>query len=372
MKKKMSFAELNNEVLFNKNNKKIIWQPRILAWYWDKMYAKEPLPAPFTGMTLPQIHREINASARIYEYGLAYKISEHPKVHRTERMLNETDKEIIIETPVGKQVAIERTSPNNGYVIHVKWEVSTKEELKVATWREENTTWEWNQEGFDKIADEWGDLGAPCMIIPRVNVQSLYLDRMGALDGIYAIYDWKDAVEAYFRALDRRDEMIIKVVNKSPIKIVNFGDNVHCGTLPPDIFEKYVLPAYQKRCDMLHSAGKFVYTHWDGDTGGLLPYAHDTELDGIEAITPKPQGDVTLEQIKEGLGDDIFLIDGIPAVYFDHTYSESDLIECTHRLIELFAPKLVLGISDEISSHGDIERCRIVGKIVEEYNSQFD
>ena len=38
-------------------------------------------------------------------------------------------------------------------------------------------------------------------------------------------------------------------------------------------------------------------------------------MDGIEAITPVPQGDVTLEEIKEGLGDEMYLIDGIPAIY---------------------------------------------------------
>jgi hypothetical protein len=32
----------------------------------------------------------------------------------------------------------------------------------------------------------------------------------------------------------------------------------------------------------------------------------------------------------------------------------------------------VLGISDEISSTGDIERIRIVGEIVDKYNSQYD
>ncbi len=38
------------------------------------------------------------------------------------------------------------------------------------------------------------------------------------------------------------------------------------------------------------------------------------------------------------------------------------------KLIELFSPKLILGISDEISLTGDIERIRVVGEIVEKYN----
>jgi len=68
----------------------------------------------------------------------------------------------------------------------------------------------------------------------------------------------------------------------------------------------------------------------------------------------------------------MFLLDGIPAVYFDDTFPVETLVECTHKLIELFAPKLVLGISDEISSTGDIERLRVVGDIVEAHNRQCD
>ena len=78
---------------------------------------------------------------------------------------------------------------------------------------------------------------------------------------------------------------------------------------------------------------------------------------------------MTLEQVKDALGDEVFLLDGIPAVYFDTTFPVSVLQECTHKLIELFAPKLILGISDELSSRGDIERIRVVAEIVNEYNA---
>lgn len=77
---------------------------------------------------------------------------------------------------------------------------------------------------------------------------------------------------------------------------------------------------------------------------------------------------MTLEEIKQGLGDEVFLIDGIPAVYFDETFPVEVLEQCTHKIIDLFAPKLILGISDEISSTGDIERVRLVTRIVDEYN----
>ena len=266
-------------------------------------------------------------------------------------------------------MTVTRKTPNNWYHITLKWPVASEEELKVAIWRAENTTWAWDQAAFDRVAAEWGDLGAPTIYLPRVNVQKLYLEDMGVENAIMALHDWPDTVEAYFRALDECHDRAIDVINPSPVEIVNFGDNVHARTLSPKLFRRYVLPAYQHRCERLHSTGKFVCSHYDGETKPLLPLAHETGLDGIEAITPLPQGDVTLEEIKAGLGDDMVLLDGIPAVFFDEEFPVSALEECTHRLIELFAPRLILGISDEISSHGDIERIRVVGRIVDEYNA---
>ncbi len=367
----INFSELHRQVVFGKSNGRIIWQPRIGAWYHDKIFEKEPFPPPFTGMDLPAIFRELNCSARIYEYNGCFQAVEHPAVKFSSRKLNDTDTEILIETPVGKQTAVNRISYNSRASSHVKWEVSSEEELKVATWRKENLTWRWNQEVFDQVQKTWGDLGAPTMYVPRVNIQDFYINTMGTQNGIYALYDWPDTVRAYFRALDECHDRLIDLINQSPVDIINFGDNLHCGTLPPNLFCEYVLPIYQKRCEKLHRAGKFIHAHWDGDVKGLLPYAHQTGLDGIEALTPKPQGDVTLEEIKEALGNDLFLIDGIPAILFDKTFPVSMLEEYTHRLIEMFAPKLVLGISDEISATGDLERIRVVGKIVEEYNRKI-
>jgi hypothetical protein len=246
------------------------------------------------------------------------------------------------------------------------------EELKVATWREENATWEWEQENYDLWIDKAGDLGAPTMFMPRMNVQCLYIEKMGVEKGIFAIYEWPEEIDTFFAKLEDNHDRLIEVINKCPIDIINYGENVHAGTLSPDLFLKYHLPACQRRSDKLHQANKFVCSHWDGDTKPLLKYAKETGLDGIEAITPLPQGDVTLEEIKDGLGDDLFLLDGIPAVYFDHTFSEETLIECTEKLMDLFAPKLILGISDEISSTGDMERIRLVDDLVNKYNREIE
>lgn len=368
----VDLATLHHQVAFGESGGKIIWQPRIGCWYTDKLFEEQALPAPYTGMGINEIYRALGCSARLYSYNACYRRIEHPAVRETTRDLGDNLVETTIHTPVGEQVSVVRKTDSSARVIKVKWPIETEDELKAALWRAENTTWAWDQDRYETLLAEVGDLGAPTMYLPRMTVQDLYINNMGVANAIYAFYDWPDTIAAYFRALDDCHARMIEVINASPIDLICFGDNVHSGTLSPELFERYYLSSCQRRCQHLHEGGKWVIAHWDGDCKPLLPYAHETGLDGIEAITPQPQGDVTLEEIKAGLGDDMFLVDGLPAIYFDETFTVETLIDCTHRLIELFAPRLVLGISDEISSTGDIERIRVVGDIVDEYNRQID
>lgn len=365
-----NWAKLHHDVVFGKSNGKIIFQPRIDCWYDDKAFLKIPLPAPYTGLTKYDVYRKLNYSARLYEFNACFERIEDRRAHFTSHRDGNVV-ENIWQTPVGSTREVLEYGPNNVFPKYVKWEVESMEDLKVATWREEHACWKWNQQTFENMQAELGDLGAPVMFMPRMNVMSLYIEKMGIEKGILAIYEHPDSVEAYFKALDICHEQMLDVINECPIDIINFGENVHCHLLSPPLFLKYHLPACQKRCEKLHSAGKFVYSHWDGHCKQILPFAKETQLDGIEAITPLPQGDVTLEEVKESLGD-MLLLDGIPAVHFDPMYPLNELEKSTRRVIELFAPRLVLGASDEIASTADPDRVLFVARIVDEYNSKFN
>lgn len=365
----LDLHQLNLDVAHGRSNGLIIWQPRILCWFTDKAFSNQPLPERYQGMSEPQIYRDLGCSNRVYNYGDCFREEEPSSVVRKEEDLDIIHLRSTITTPVGELTAVYRRSRNTWYRKRVKQWIETSEDMIVATWILDNSAWFYDPEVYHRIHQEWGDIGAPCMCIPRVSVENLYLDMMNIEKAVFALFEWGAVIDDYFRALHENHMRLIEVVNHSPIDMICYGDNLHASTLSPKLYEKYVLPAYWERSDRLHEAGKFIYAHWDGDVGPLLPYAQTSGLDGIEAITPVPQGDVTLEKTKEALGDDIVLLDGIPALYFDSCYPEEELIACTERVVELFAPKLVLGISDEIASNGDLERVRIVGKWVDDYNA---
>jgi hypothetical protein len=98
----------------------------------------------------------------------------------------------------------------------------------------------------------------------------------------------------------------------------------------------------------------------------MLPYLKETGLDGVEALTIEPMGDMTLEQIKAAVGDTMVCLDLLPATHFLSHFSQQELLDVARRAMDLFAPRLILGVSDEISQVGEIERIEAVTELVDE------
>jgi uroporphyrinogen-III decarboxylase len=76
-----------------------------------------------------------------------------------------------------------------------------------------------------------------------------------------------------------------------------------------------------------------------------------------------------VEELKEAMGE-MILLDGIPMLLFLSEYTREELEEFTKKILKLFSPNLILGISDEISPPGDIEKVEFVSQVVEEWNGE--
>ncbi|MBI5091492.1 MAG: hypothetical protein HZB26_03510 [Candidatus Hydrogenedentes bacterium] len=360
----MTFRELNLRIFRREPVDQVLWQPRIEHWYSINK-RDGTLPERYRDMTMLELFDDLDCSVRGY-----WAFNDAQRFEDSEDVTAETRDEghlvtTTIRTPVGDLVRIEERTTDSHYTR--KYPVTTPDDMRVMEWimARRQVSFDWTR--YEEACTLIGDRGAPTIFIPRVNLMRIYIEFMGFENGIEALYELPKETEHLIAAINESDEALLDMLCACPIEIINFGDNVHQAMCPPPLFEKYVMPQYQRRNERLRAAGKKTYPHWDGDCGQLLPYAQDCGFDGIEAITPVPQGDVTLEQVRDGFGDRI-LLDGIPCTDFLFDTPEESLIENTRKCIEYFHPRLVLGISDEISPIGDIERVRMVSAIVAEYN----
>ena len=190
---------------------------------------------------------------------------------------------------------------------------------------------------------------------------------MGFTKTILFLKRYPSQMENFMMFLEDWDDQMYREISNSPLQIVNFGENLDSNLSPPHYFEKYLIPYYEKRVKQLHRAGKYCHIHIDGSLRDLLPYFEQLPFDGLEALTPKPQGDVNMEEIKDAIGKKI-LLDGIPSILFLPEYSENYLIEYTQNVLELFSPNLILGVSDELSPNGDIRKIEKISEVVKNFS----
>ncbi|MBD3352012.1 MAG: hypothetical protein GF364_11050 [Candidatus Lokiarchaeota archaeon] len=211
-----------------------------------------------------------------------------------------------------------------------------------------------------------GDRGVLATYFFRSPYMKLIVDFMGFTNTIVFLKRYPREMAEFMQFLEQWDDHMYENLAKSPLKILNFGENIDANLSPPPYFEKYLIPYYEKRVKEMHRYGKICTIHMDGSLKDLLPYLESLPFDGLEALTAKPQGDVTLEEIKKAIGDKIYL-DGIPSVLFLPQYSLSDIKKYTKKVLEMFSPNLILGISDEMPPNGDIRKVAVIARMLQEF-----
>lgn len=354
----MTSREANLNVFARRPNPNVFFQPRIEPWL-DYHQRLGDLSPRLAAMPLRDFYDDLGVSMRYTHY---YTGQPYPVVtrHRPGITITESGagdrKTRIIGTPRGRLVeGLQRNTDGMWYT--VDFPVSTPEQLDILAAYYELTEYHFDLDAF-RIGAAWlGDRGAPSFWLPKSPYQALCQWWMTLEDFVQALAETPEAVERVMRALDASYDPLYRelAAASGDVRIVNFGENIHAQLTSPKYFERYFLPFYAKRSGALRQAGIFTHVHIDGFFKPLLPYLAGLPFDGIEALTPGPQGDVTLDEMKAAIGDKI-LLDGIPAVLFMPHHSEKQLMECTERVIELFHPNLVLGISDEFPQ-GAPESC---------------
>lgn len=362
----MTFREMNLRVFEREKIPQVLFQPRIEPWYhWHKQF--DLLPLKYRDMTLLELFDDLKVSMRYIHYytGIPDPVEiGYSKEVKIKEDLQQEEGIKIIETPYGELVEKLKKTPEDAWRT-IDFAVKTREDLKKLKWLYENTIFTFNKENFEKGSQFVGDRGEPQFWVPKSPYQALCQQWMKLENFIYALADNPKEIEEVMEAIDNSyDKLYEEIISYRKVKIVNFGENIHAQLLSPVYFEKYLIPFYQKRSNQLRKAGVYTHIHIDGFFKPLLKYLKDIPFDGLEALTFLPQGDVSIEEMKEYIGDKV-LLDGIPAVLFLPTYSREELCRCVEKLVKLFHPRLILGISDELPEGAEqeaIERIRWVSE----------
>lgn len=369
----MTFKEANLRVFKREEVPFVLFQPRVEPWFhYQKKKGK--VSSGYEKLNIFQFYDRLGLSMRYPSYWTG--LSSPVKIERNEDKIKEIEKgddkekEIIIETEKGCLVRKVRRGGIDEWIT-IKFPVETKDDFLKLIELYKNTEFTFSVDTFEKTSEIFKDRGYPQFFAPRSPYQALWIEWCSYETLIYGLIDFPSVIEDTMKTIeDSYQRFFEEIVNYGKVKILNFGENIDSNIVSPEYFERYCVPYYEKTNRILKKAGIFTHIHIDGSFKPLLKYLKYLPFDGYEALTPKPQGDVTIEEMRENIGDKI-LIDGLPAVLFLPEYSESILMEYVEKIIKLFYPDLILGISDEIPMATPFEHGVRKLSIVAEYCKKF-
>lgn len=373
----MKLPERVLNTLQHKPIDQIVWQPSLMYWYnTNKVNLLQPenidestrkfVPENLAGLHILELYKNIKGSIRYPHESLHlpsfYTQLAPGKGIKERSIFNDGDEHVqVLETPLGKLQKKSRLGfPMEYYVKKI-------EDLDIIEYMLDNTEYCFNPYAFEAAQEAIEDLGVVQTYNFRSPYQRCVIEFLGFVRTTVFLRKYPQRMERFIDFLEAWGEKAYKVILNSPLKVVSFGENIHGKIAPPPIFERYHLPYYKKRVKQVHEKKKLCHIHMDGDVKDLLQFFPELPFDGIEAITFKPQGDITPEELDEVVGKKV-LLDGIPAVLFLSEFPVKKLQEYTLKIIEMFAPRLILGISDEMCPTMDGSRLNVIGDLVSEYS----
>jgi uroporphyrinogen-III decarboxylase len=163
-----------------------------------------------------------------------------------------------------------------------------------------------------------------------------------------------------------------RIAVDSPAEVLMIPENLSSEMVGPQFFESYMREYQEEWVREIKKAGKFSFIHIDGTLRGLLREEASTGFSVLEALTPKPSGDMDFREIAALANNpDSILWGGIPGVCFTNHISDEEFDRHVCQVIEVMRAesRYVLGVADQVPPDGLESRVRRVGELVDRYGS---
>lgn len=278
------------------------------------------------------------------------------------------------ETPIGYLEEESRYLPISGSTGVTQHAVQDSRDLDVLLWLLEHRDMApSNIDDYNQRLDLWVQHdGLPSIALTRSPLSSFLYEWAGVQNGIYLLADEPEKVRRILGLMEEQETAMIDAVCKLSPPLAHFADNLSSDNLT-SLYDRYMAGPHRKRLNRLHDAGVRCAVHLDGTVAGLLPRLIDSGFDAIEALTPYPAGDLTVEQIKRASdGADVILWGGVPGVMFAPPYTWDDMRSHVMMLLQAWrGSRFIVGVADQVPPDGDISFCRLIADLIESDSRKY-
>ena len=222
--------------------------------------------------------------------------------------------------------------------------------------------------------------GLPCLGLPRSPLPAFITEWAGVENGILLLVEEPDLCVVLFDLLSEQEMPILEALATS-VPLVHFPDNI-TSEVYTSLFDSYMREHYVRRLEILHGSGSTneahnrrnrtrCAVHLDGTVNGMLQKICSVGIDAVEAVTPLPVGDMSVDAMREvTASSSTVLWGGVPGAMFAQPHDREAMERHVTALLEAWRnTPFILGVADQVPPDGDINLVEMITRIVEDVES---
>ena len=375
---------------------RIPWAPRLDLWYRANRRAGT-LPEKYRNASLPELtddsgmgfhavipnFRDLHSPQDDIDRALGiYNLHVMPcrtVLENVSRKVHVSGDRTFVEyvTPVGSVntvVLYDETMRRAGITItHVEtYAFKGVEDYPPLGYLFENARVEPNAERYEEFAAGVGERGIAVGYLAGAASPMHFIQReLMPLDlFFYETYDHPDELAHLAEQVRTYYDRMLAVAAESPAKVLLLGANYDASVTYPPFFAEHIAPTLRAFADTLHTRGKFLLTHTDGENTGLLEHYVDSHIDVADSICPAPMTKLTFREVRDFFAGRVTIMGGIPSVaLLEESMSDAEFEKFLEGFFEDIGrgDHLILGISDTTPPAAHLDRILKIGECVDAF-----
>jgi hypothetical protein len=203
-----------------------------------------------------------------------------------------------------------------------------------------------NAEPFLESEKTLGDAGLTLGQLSRTPLQRIQIDFVGleqfSIDLAGELPELMELIEL-MNDLKLRE---FQAATQTPAKYIKLWENLTIETMGPRLYRQFLVPLYRKIGQIVDLSGQKVIVHYDGKLKLIAEDIQRLPFDGLDSLTPAPEGDVPIAEARKLWPEKFFWLHP-PLGWF--RLPEKELIENIERMIQDAGSKgYCLLISEEV------------------------
>lgn len=248
--------------------------------------------------------------------------------------------------------------------------LKTPGDLEAYTWLYENMRYEPDYAFAAKRRRQVQEMGVVLCYLPRTPFMRMVAIDAGIENVTMIQADAPKEFAHMFAALSASMDRASEVALASPAEILMMPENLSSEVVGPHFFELFLRDFQSRWSRRIIQAGKFSCIHMDGTLSGLLRQESSVGLTFIEAMTPRPVGDVAVKDwAGYRNGSRTIYWGGIPGSYFTPAVDDDEFDRHVKEVLAVMREdrRMVLGVADQVPPDGLESRVRRVQDLVEKH-----